>query len=764
MNVKFIRLLSLTMVMFTMFSMSAFAGSSTYYSKVIANAVGGGKVYASSTSTNSPTYAEGSSAATNNSSAMSAPTHTFYLYAQANEGYEFVGWYDNANCTGDAVATTATYTVKFTVNSTAEDNPTTQTYYAKFMKTGAPTLEYGNSHVYVNVSDGTYKNESLTTQNVTEAITYESSNENVATVAADGTVTVKKNGSCIIKAKSGEGEGSYILTVIDDAAAGVTQIGNGDFENWSGATSSNHAPNNWNSFETGEGTYASLSSAQQVDKVEGGRPGSDGLYCVDIWSRSVVGVIAQGTLTTGCINAGAMSATDKNNNSFSKIEDSSKSETLSRIPSAIKMWVKFVPAKANAAHPNAHVAATVHDAHNYVTYSSADYDDDDNKSYAIAHANMDFPACDWTEITIPFEPTGNTTDGQMYILLNISTNADPGQGQAGDHLYVDDIELVYPEPVVYDKYIGITVNGVQNAPVAAPIEVTYNNYNTIDFNLKNFALDLGGGYANVGNVTVPNLPIDTEGNFSFNGTIQITAGDKEGVDPAAWIGPGMGDIPLVMTGTITDEYFYVHLDINVGYPVEVEVGDLAEATFKVGDALIGTFCAPFTVVIPEAYQSFVTVSTITGVGEKDVLTLEPITDGVVPAHTPVIVEIPQAFEMPVSGIYVKGTPTVGLLTGVYENTPAPLGSYVLQSINDVVGFYQVGQAQPTVKANRCYLTVPDSNVKAFYFNEDDATGIENLNNQNTLNSQNTPIYNLAGQRVNKMQRGINIINGKKILK
>ena len=59
---KLLRLQSLLVVMLTMFSMSAMAGN-TYYSKVVVNAVGEGKVYASKTSTDSPTYAEGSSEA-----------------------------------------------------------------------------------------------------------------------------------------------------------------------------------------------------------------------------------------------------------------------------------------------------------------------------------------------------------------------------------------------------------------------------------------------------------------------------------------------------------------------------------------------------------------------------------------------------------------------------------------------------------------------------------------------------------------------------
>ena len=754
MNFKFTRLLNLFVVMFTM-SLPSLA--SNYYSKATAKAVGEGKVYVSYKSqSNSPEYAAESSAESGADRQQSAPTHTYYFYAQANEGNTFVGWYENEECTGASVSTEAAYSVSLTASSTDSSNPTTKALYAKFQDASAPILNYSETRVYANLSTGTYKNETLSTTNVTGTVTYESSNENVATVAADGTVTFKKNGSCFIKAKFGEAEGSYVLTVIDDNAAGVTQIGNCDFEDWRSVTSSNHAPDNWNSFETAEGSLASFSNAQQVQMVEGGRPGSDGLYCADIWSRSVMGVVAQGTLTTGCLNAGAASADAKDNNSFSKISDPKKSETLSKIPSAIKMWVKFVPASINANYPNAHVAVTVHDAHNYVVYSKESYDDDTNRSYAIAKAGLDFPACDWTELTIPFEWTGNFTDGQMYILVNISTNATPGKGQANDHLYVDDIELVYTEsePVTYDKYVSVA----HDAPVAAPIEVTFNNDNTIDFGLKNFGLDLGGAYANVGNITVPGLQINNQGNFSFDGNIQITAGDKEGVE--FWLGPTLGDIPVVLNGTIKGDYFYVHLDINIpGAPVEVEVGDKKDATFKVSDALVSTFCAPFTVAIPADYQSYVTASTVTGV-DGNALVLEPVVNGVIPAHTPVVVQIPMAYEMPVSGIYVKGTPSVGLLTGVYEDTPAPVGSYVLQSIDGVVGFYQVAQGQqPTVTANHCYLTT-SSNVKAFFFG-DDATGLSDMSDQSY---QSGVIYNLAGQRIQKMQRGINIINGKKILK
>lgn len=747
------RLLSLFVVMFTM-CLPTMAGDDLY-SKMVATAVGEGKVYVSKAQATNPTYNEGSASDTQKST---NETHTYHLYAQANEGSEFIGWYDNAQCSGEAFSTDVSTTRTMSVTSKDENTPTSATVYALFRKTGAPVLSYGEAHPYVNLSAGTYKNESLATENVTETITYVSSNENVATVAADGTVTAIKNGSCIITAKSGEAEASYVITVIDDVNAGITQIGNGDFEDWSNVTSSNHAPNNWNSFETAEGSMAGAAGGQQVAMVEGGRPGSDGLYCVDIFCQSILTVPANGNLTLGCINAGHYTATDASNHNFSKISDPAKSETISKIPSAIKFWAKFVP---NSTDYDARMAATVHDAYNYITHGQATSDTDENKAHAIAQAELNFPACEWTEMTVPFVPTGNTTDGQMYIIVNFTTNKTPGVGKAGDHLYIDDVELVYSEepiPVVYNKYISVAVNNTYAAPQEASIEVTYNKDSTIDFNLKNFALDNNGTPMYVGNINLLGLAIDKNGNFSFNGDIRIAEGDKEGV--TTWLGPNLGDIPAVLEGTIKDGYFYVHIDINVGYPVEVEVGDLANATVNVSDALISTFCAPFTVAIPADYQSVVTASTVTGV-EGNVLTLEPVANYVIPANTPVIVETPAANTLSVSGIYVKGTPVAGLLTGVYENTPAPVGSYVLQNL-DKVGFYQVAEGnQPTVGANHCYLTVPAAGVKAFYFDGNDATGISNVDANVDANEV---IYNIAGQRINKFQKGINIINGKKILK
>lgn len=624
-------LFGLFLVIFTMISLPSSAGNYDFFSKVIVNAVANGKVYVSYKNTSgSPSYNTTSEATSGKDSQKQAPTHTYYLYAQADENYEFAGWYTDKYLT-ELIDRTANE-CKVTVTGDMNIEAATNTYYAAFKKVGAGNMSYNTSRLYINKGETVNNENTLTKEGITENIIYTSSNETVATVASDGTVTGKTAGSAIISASANDATAKYIVTVIDDTESGITQIGNGDFEDWRNVTTKNHAPKNWNSFETAEGGLASTASAKKVDMVEDHRPGSNGLYCADIYSNSVVGVVAQGNLTLGCIKAGDMTATAAGNHNFSKISDPTKSETISKIPTALKVWVKFVPGKTNTEYPYARVAATVHDAYNYITHGQASNDSDDNKEHAIANAEKNFTACDWTELTIPFVMTNNAViDGQLYIVVNFTTNATPGKGQEGDHLYVDDLELIY---------------------------------------------------------------------------------DNE-----------FDEVPVT-----------------------------------VSDAKYATFVAPFDVKMPTSVTAS-TVST-TSASDDTVLKLEACEGNTVTANTPVILSAKAATARKAFGI-ANATTTAekGLLTGVYTNTDAPVGSYVLQNQNGKVGMYKVNASGVTVKANHCYLNVPASNTKAFFFDFNDVTtDINNIESET-----NDAIYNLSGYRLNKMQKGINIVNGKKVI-
>lgn len=103
------------------------------------------------------------------------------------------------------------------------------------------------------------------------------------------------------------------------------------------------------------------------------------------------------------------------------------------------------------------------------------------------------------------------------------------------------------------------------------------------------------------------------------------------------------------------------------------------------------------------------------------------------------------------------------LKGATEDIEAA-GKYILaMPEGKPVGFYLADKG--TIKAGKAYLeasTIFGPLVKAFYLTEEDATAIGNVNVNDNVNAG--VIYNLSGQRVSKLQKGINIVNGKKVLK
>ena len=98
------------------------------------------------------------------------------------------------------------------------------------------------------------------------------------------------------------------------------------------------------------------------------------------------------------------------------------------------------------------------------------------------------------------------------------------------------------------------------------------------------------------------------------------------------------------------------------------------------------------------------------------------------------------------------------LKGAAEETDAA-GKYILaKPEGKEVGFYLANDGK--IAAGKAYIELPAAGVKAFYFAED-ATGIVSPLGET---KEGVAVYNLAGQRINKLQKGINIVGGKKVLK
>lgn len=183
----------------------------------------------------------------------------------------------------------------------------------------------------------------------------------------------------------------------------------------------------------------------------------------------------------------------------------------------------------------------------------------------------------------------------------------------------------------------------------------------------------------------------------------------------------------------------------------------------------GTIILPVNYEIPQNVKFY----TCSAADANGVLTLKKIDSG--SKNQPYIVEY-TGTDMPtvdnpkryqIIG-YKKGAATtnqkVGLLTGVLvEGGFVPSGSYILSKYNGRFAFYKVdGENVKKAQQYRCYLTYSaPTAVSAFYLNgEGETTGINALLNGN---NGETEIYDLSGKRLNHLQKGINIVNGQKVL-
>ena len=86
--------------------------------------------------------------------------------------------------------------------------------------------------------------------------------------------------------------------------------------------------------------------------------------------------------------------------------------------------------------------------------------------------------------------------------------------------------------------------------------------------------------------------------------------------------------------------------------------------------------------------------------------------------------------------------------------------YCLAEQSGFQGFYPQNAGSSLTKG-KVYIDLSEYSVKpdCILFSLDDATGLETMD----YGRQTTTIYNLAGQRLSKTQKGINIVDGKKVL-
>lgn len=309
---------------------------------------------------------------------------------------------------------------------------------------------------------------------------------------------------------------------------------------------------------------------------------------------------------------------------------------------------------------------------------------------------------DWKQVTIPFEYKNSTAIPEKLNIIFAANDlfADRSGIGAGNQLSIDDVELVYYHSLSALSYNGKAVAGFAETEYSYSVDEVY-DASKLAYTKTGVASTVTTSYNETSALLTINVKGDDGNTTSY--TIQFKK-------------------PTIVNMAITD-------------------------------AKYATFVTPYAVPVPQGvtvYRCF-TVKT----DRELVLAKQNVSN--IPANAPVILYSENPVSQTFFGVAQNTSPvTAGIFTGVYSDTPAPKGSYVLQNIDGVTGFYKVVDAIPTVKANRCYITLPTpSSAKMLGFATEEETAINAINA--LTSGKIETIYNASGVRQPSLQKGMNIV-------
>ncbi|MBQ9556084.1 MAG: PCMD domain-containing protein [Muribaculaceae bacterium] len=245
------------------------------------------------------------------------------------------------------------------------------------------------------------------------------------------------------------------------------QLPNSDMEDWN--SSYENEPNRWHGFKSAGGTFASTSAGiAKLGSSDDVRPGATG-HSAALTAGSFFGIVANGTMTNGKLMAGSYSATSYDNHAEMNKANGTEDfyMPLYAKPDKFNVWLKYVQGKDNANY-KANVSVKTFDG----TY----YQEPDGKVYTNLSGSIvggQIAACDWTHFSFPFDYDSYAANGAATeaIFVTFSTNGNPGQGNADDAVYVDDMELVYLGNMTDLRYQGQTINGWDPAVTTYSMEI-----------------------------------------------------------------------------------------------------------------------------------------------------------------------------------------------------------------------------------------------------------------------------------------------------
>lgn len=343
----------------------------------------------------------------------------------------------------------------------------------------------------------------------------------------------------------------------------------------------------------------------------------------------------------------------------------------------------------------------------------------------------------------------------------------------------------------YDAGLAVTVNGIVYPEQESSINIYEMSNDTYMMQLSNFIL---GEDMPVGNIVLTGLKADVSKvgmmSFASEQTIQISEGTDE-THAGEWMGPGLGDVPVVFAGKMTDNRFFCNINIDMstqGQIINVVFGkdftvvndQQAVTADEVGtkDVILNrsfaqgwnTVCLPFNVEPTEIAegakaQEFSSVN-------ANALNFAEVAE--MQANTPYLFFAPQAIA---SGKVLESKDVVeGVAKSVTKEGYTFCGTYTLTNMQGKYGVANVegvqkimrGAAGSSLAGTRAYFTTTNTKANGMRINlgNNGITGINQINAENIQNA--AAVYNLQGVKVSNhgttnLPAGIYIMQGKKVI-